>query len=142
MTKMKSLDWGLIGGGILLSLIAGYLAHIGSLSRATVDALAMWLPRFSIVVILMGVVFIYLSRDRLGGSVSRNLSVVAAGFLIYGFIYWPHKVSWHGTGEPAWLGISAGAWQTTFHLLTVSTLVIVAYGFYLFWQMAQEEVKS
>lgn len=135
---MKPLDWGLIGVGSALSLGAGYLAHVGMMGQATIDVLATWLPRLSVVAILLGVLFIYLSRDRLGGSVSRNLSVIASGFLIYGLIYWPHKVSWHGTGEPAWLGLSPGAWQTTFHLLTVSTLVIVAYGFYLFWQMAQE----
>ncbi len=138
MTKMRTKDWGLLGGGAAVSLVAAYLAHAGSIGQSTVSTLTTWVPRLSVVVILLGVLFIYLARDLLGGQVSRNLEVVASGFLIYGLVYWPHKIAWHGSGEPSWLGVSAGAWQTFFHLLTVSTLVIVAYGFYLFWQMGKE----
>lgn len=139
---LENKDYAVIGGGILLSFAAAFAAEAGILSSSFVGQLTGLLPQLTLLVILAGVGFVYLSRDLLGGDISRNLEVIATGFLIYALIWWPHKIWWHGTGfggeMPAWIGISAGAWQTFFHLLTATTVAIAGYGFYLFWKMGQE----
>lgn len=135
--NLKTQDWLVIGGGFLLSLVGGYAAHSGMLAAGQVSTITGFLPKLTILVLTAGIAFVFLSRDLLGGDTARNLEVVASGFLIYALLYYPHKIMWHGGGEPGWIGLNPGAWQTFFHLFTVITLVIVAYGFYLFWQMGR-----
>lgn len=136
-------DYLLIGGGISASLALAVATEIGLLSESTISVVTGLLPKLTLLVILAGVSFVYLSRDLLGGEIVRRLEVIAVGFLIYAVIWWPHKIWWHGSGYggemPGWLGLSPGAWQTFFHLTTASAIGITGYGFYLFWQMAQEE---
>lgn len=138
MADMTTNDMGLLGGGLLITLAATYMAQTGMLSEATIGLITTWLPRLTVVVILGAAALIYRSRTLYGGEIERSLEIISAGFLIYGVVYWPHKIGWHGANEPAWISISAGAWQTFFHFLTVTTLGIVAYGFYRFWRIGQE----
>jgi hypothetical protein len=139
--NLETRDLAVIVGGVLISLVGGYAAHSGVLAQGQVDSLTFVLPHLTMLVLFVGVLFVILSRDLLGGDTARNLEVIASGFLIYAVLYYPHKEMWHGAGfggdKPAWLIFSSGAWQTFFHFFTVVTLVIVAYGFYLFWQMGQ-----
>lgn len=122
---MKTVDKGIVAGGVVLSFILAFL-EVGFTG---------FFPELSVVVILIGGVLAYMARDYYGGQIGRGLEVLAAGFIIYGVLWWPHKIGWHGGGTPAWAGIIEPAWQTFFHLLTVITLGIVAYGFYTLWQV-------
>lgn len=141
--NFETRDIAVIGGGILVSILAAVAAQTGVLTESMVSAISGLLPKLTLLVILAGVSFVYLSRDLLGGEIVRRLEVIAAGFLLYAIVWWPHKIWWHGSGfggeMPGWLGIAPGAWQTFFHLITASAIAITGYGFYLFWQMAQEE---
>lgn len=147
---MKPLDWVIVGLGIVLSLGAAFWAHTQGLAA---DGIA-WsglLSQLAVVVLLVGAGFAAMATQFYGGAVQRGLQVIAAGFLIYGVLYWPHKTGvpllagtglpllggWHGSSEPAWFGIIEPAWQTFFHLLTAVTLGFVAYGFYVIWRSAQ-----
>jgi hypothetical protein len=140
--NLEKQDLAVIGGGLLVSFIAAFAAEAQLISSSLVSAITGLLPRITLVVILAGVAFVYLSRDLLGGEVVRRLEVIAVGFLIYAVIWWPHKIWWHGSGMggemPGWLFFSPGAWQTFFHLLTASAIATTGYGFYLFWKMAEE----
>jgi hypothetical protein len=133
---MKGRDWGLIIGGIAVSLGAAFWANASGLAAGDITG-TQWIPRLAVVAVLVGALFAYLARDFYGGTVARGLHIIGIGFLIYGIIWWPHKIGWHGGGEAAWLGIIEPAWQTFFHLLTVITLGIVAYGFYWIWRGGQ-----
>lgn len=134
---LENREWGVVLGGVVVSLGAAFWANSNGLAAADVSWIS-WLPKIAVLVVFLGAVFAYLSRDFYGGEVARSLEVIAAGFMIYAVIWWPHKMWWHGGGTPAWGGIIEPAWQTFFHLLTAVTLLIVAYGFYLFWQSADK----
>jgi hypothetical protein len=135
--NLTAQDWTVVSGGVIFSLLGGYAAHSGMIATNTVDTVTGLLPKLTMLILVVGVAFVFLSRDLLGGDTARNLEVIASGFFLYALLYYPHKVMWHGHNEPGWLGLAPGAWQTFFHLFTVVTLVIVAYGFYLFWQMGR-----
>lgn len=144
---MKTRDRAFVGSGIVVSFSAAGWAHGQGLAAEQI-AWSGVLSQLAVVVLLVGTVFAGMSREYYGGAVGRGLGVIAAGLLVYGVVYWPHKTGvpilsmtglplvegWHGSGEPAWFGIVAPAWQTFFHLLTAITLGVVAYGFYVIWR--------
>lgn len=148
---MNRQDGVVIGGSLLVSFGAAFWAHSQGLAAADI-AWSGLLPQIAALVLIVGAVFAYLSKEFYGGVISRGLTVIAAGFLTYGVIYWPHKggvpvlsslgipllEGWHGSSEPAWFTIIEPAWQTFFHLLTAITLVFVAYGFYIIWRSDTE----
>ena len=141
--NLNNKDYGFILGGVLLSFLGAFAAEAGVLSASLVGTITTWLPRITILVILVGLVFVYLSRDLLGGEIAKNLEVVAAGFLIYGISWWPHKMGYHaeamGGAAGSIFGVfTPGAWNVFFHTLTAAVFGIVSFGFYRFWEMSQE----
>lgn len=136
---LKPVDYFAVLGALSISFIGGYLANIGVISGSNVSIAANWIPKLTIIVILVGIFFSHLAKDLWGGQIARRLEVIASGFLIYAMIWWPHKVIWHTAGEPGWLGIAPGAWQTGFHLMTVAAFGVVSYGFYLFSKLGGDE---
>ncbi|MFQ3308633.1 MAG: hypothetical protein ACI977_000876 [Candidatus Nanohaloarchaea archaeon] len=141
--NLEQKDYGIILGGLLLSFVAAFLAEAGILSGSMVSSITGILPQLTILVILVGLVFAYLSRDLLGGEVVDNLDIIAAGFLIYAIIWWPHKMVYHadalgGVAESMFGILSTGAWNVFFHTLTAAVFGIVSFGFYRFWEMSQE----
>jgi hypothetical protein len=133
MTSLGRQDGAVLLAGLAAVGGATVWAQLGGLASSDIG-FASVLPKVTVVVALLGAVFAYMARDFYGGGFNRGLEVVASGFLIYGIIWWPHKVGWHGGGTPAWLGVIEPAWQTFFHLLTAITLGIVSYGFFLLWK--------
>lgn len=141
--NLEQKDYGIIFGGLLLSFVGAFLAEAGILGSSMVGTLTGLLPKLTVLVILVGLVFAYLSRDLLGGEVVDNLDVIAVGFLIYAVIWWPHKMVYHadalgGAAESMFGLLSAGAWNVFFHTLTAAVFGIVSFGFYRFWEMSQE----
>lgn len=141
--NLNNQDYGVILGGVLLSFLGAFAAQTGILSSSAVGTITGLLPKLTVLVILVGLVFTYLSRDLLGGEVVDNLDVVAAGFLIYAVSWWPHKMGYHaaalgGSAESIFGIFSTGAWNVFFHTLTAAVFGLVSFGFYRFWQMSQE----
>lgn len=141
--NLRNQDYAVVLGGILLSFLGAFAAEAGVLSSSLVGSITGLLPKLTVLVILVGILFVYLSRDLLGGEVVQNLEVVAAGFLIYGVMWWPHKMGYHadafGGSMASFFGIfSTGAWNVFFHTLTAAVFGIVSFGFYRFWEMSQE----
>lgn len=141
--NLNNRDYGIIFGGVLLSFLGAFAAEAGLLGSSLVGTITGLLPKLTILVILVGLAFVYLSRDLLGGEVVQNLEVVATGFLIYAVIWWPHKMGYHaeawGGAASSILGIfSPGAWNVFFHTLTAAVFGLVSFGFYRFWEMSQE----
>jgi hypothetical protein len=135
---LKPVDYLIIAATLLISFLGAYFAGIGLISSSMVSFLTEWIPKATIIMIIIGIGFSYLARDLWGGQIARRLEVIGTGFLIYALIWWPHKEMWHSAGEPAWLAISPGAWQTGFHLMTVTAFGVVSYGFYLFSNIGGE----
>lgn len=147
---MRVRDWLLVGIGLVASFGAAFWAHARGLAAEEI-AWSGLLSQLAVVVLLAGAVFAVMATSYYGGAVQRGLEVIAAGFLIYGVVYWPHKTGipvlsltglpllegWHGSDTPAWFGIIEPAWQTFFHLLTAITLGFVAYGFWIIWRSAK-----
>lgn len=141
--NLNNKDYGFILGGILLSFLGAFAAEAGVLGASLVSTLGTWLPRLTILVILVGLAFVYLSRDLLGGEIAKNLEVVAAGFLIYAVTWGPHKMGYHtgalGGAEASIFGVfTPGAWNVFWHTLVAATFGVVSFGFYRFWEMSQE----
>ncbi len=141
--NMNNRDLGVILGGVLLSFLAAFSVEAGLLGSSLTGTLTGLLPKLTILVILVGLVFVYLSRDLLGGEIVDNLDVIASGFLIYAIIWWPHKMGYHadvwGGSAASIFGVfSPGAWNVFFHTLTAAVFGLASFGFYRFWQMSQE----
>lgn len=141
--NLKNQDYGVILGGILLSFLGAFAVEAGVLSSSLAGKITAWLPRLTVLVILVGLVFVYLSRDLLGGEIAQNLEVIATGFLIYGLMWIPHKMAYHtealGGSMASFFGLfSSGAWNVFFHTLTAAVFGLVSFGFYRFWEMSQE----
>lgn len=133
----------MILGGVLLSFLGAFAAEAGILSSSLVGTITGLLPKLTIIVILVGMAFVYLARDLLGGEVVDNLDVIASGFLIYALIWWPHKMVYHaaafgGKGASLFGIFTSTTWNVFFHTLTGVLFAISAFGFYRFWQMSQE----
>lgn len=141
--NLENKDYGFILGGILLSFLGAFAAQSGVLPSSAVDTITGILPQLTILVILVGLVFAYLSRDLLGGEIVDNLDVIAVGFLLYAILWWPHKMVYHaealgGSAESMFGLLSTGAWNVFFHTLTAAVFGIASFGFYRFYQMSQE----
>lgn len=141
--NLRNKDYAVVFGGILLSLLGAFAAEAGVLSASLVGTFGTWLPRLTILVIFVGLAFVYLSRDLLGGEVVKNLEVVAAGFLIYAVTWGPHKLGYHaealGGAAASIFGVfTPGAWNVFWHTLVAATFGVVSFGFYRFWEMSQE----
>lgn len=141
--NLNNQDYGVILGGIIISFLGAFAAEAGVLSSSLVGTITGLLPKITVLVILVGLVFVYLARDLLGGEIVDNLEVVAAGFLVYAVIWWPHKMGYHadawGGSAASIMGIfSPGAWNVFFHTLTAAVFGIASFGFYRFWEMSQE----
>jgi hypothetical protein len=141
--NLNNKDYGAILGGIILSFLGAFAAEAGVLSSSLVTTITGLLPKLTILVILVGLVFVYLARDLLGGEIVNNLEVVAAGFLIYAVTWWPHKMGYHaealGGAAASIFGVfTPGAWNVFWHTLVAATFGVVSFGFYRFWEMSQE----
>ncbi|AOV94692.1 hypothetical protein AQV86_02085 [Nanohaloarchaea archaeon SG9] len=141
--NLNSQDYGIIGGGILLSFLGAFATEAGIINASLAGTITTWLPRITVLTILVGIVFVYLSRDLLGGEIVQNLEVVATGFLIYAVTWWPHKMGYHaealGGAASSIFGVfTTGAWNVFFHTLTAAVFGLVSFGFYRFWEMSQE----
>lgn len=141
--NLRNQDYAVVLGGVLLSFLGAFAAEAGILSSSLVGSITGLLPKLTVLVILVGVLFVYLSRDLLGGEIVQNLEVVAAGFLIYAVTWYPHKMGYHADalGGPATsiFGVfTPGAWNVFWHTLVAATFGLVSFGFYRFWEMSQE----
>jgi hypothetical protein len=129
---MKNHDKYVIVSGVGTAVIAGFWAHLMGIGTE-VDA---FIDFLTIIAILGSVSFIYLGRDMLGGDTARNLEIIGIGLSLYVITYWA-SYRWSIADNPAWLGVTAQGWDMFFGLMTLATFGLVAYGFYLFWQMGR-----
>ena len=141
--NLNNKDYGVILGGVLLSFLGAFATEAGIISSSLAGTITGVLPQITILTILVGLVFVYLARDLLGGEIVDNLDVISAGFLIYAITWWPHKQFYHadalGGSEAAIFGIGTpGAWNVFFHTLVAALFGLVSFGFYRFWEMSQE----
>lgn len=128
-------DWYVTGALFAVAILSGFL--LGPLQQGalvSVHDVTFYLPG---PVLLLGSIFIYLSRERLGGTVGRNLEVVGTGAVLFS-LTWVVYAQFFTAGFPAW-GMTPSFWNTALGLMIVSTLFVMSYGFYLFWKLGQGE---
>lgn len=127
-------NWHVILALSLISIVSGFLMDFiqGATLIAVHDA-SFYLPGPAL---LIGSVFIYLARDKYGGTVARNLEVLGVALAILG-VSWIAFSRFFGAGFPAW-GVSAAFWVTVLGGLITTSFFLAAYGFYLFWQFEEE----
>jgi hypothetical protein len=129
---MEKNDYLFVAGALLTAVLAGGWAHLMNLSPA-VDGM---IDFFTAAAVLVGLAFVYLARDSLGGESARNLEVLGTGLLVFVVSYWPSYV-WSTAGNPGWLGMTQAFWSMLFGMLNLAGFTIVAYGFYRFWNMGK-----
>lgn len=129
---MQKNDKLFVAGAVLMAVLGGVWAHLLELTPA-VDGM---IDFFTAAAVLVGLSFVYLSRDNLGGETSENLTVLGVGLFVFVVSYWPSYV-WSTAGNPAWFGLTTGFWNILFGMLNLVGFGIVAYGFYNFWDMGR-----
>jgi hypothetical protein len=136
--SLETHDNVIVGGSVVVPVVAAAAAYIKAVPPSAAHSIASTISALHPVLFLVGTVYLALAWDRFDAAVSRGLQVIAAGFIGYVGLYYPHKVMWHGLDfggrNAAWLGFDAGAWQTFFHFGAVIALLVVAYGVILLWQ--------
>jgi hypothetical protein len=127
-------NWYVIAALVVISVISGFLMDFiqGSTLIAVHDA-SFYLPGPAL---LIGSVFIYLARDKYGGTVARNLEVIGASLAILG-VSWIGFSAFFAAGFPVW-GVSSGFWVTLLGGLITTSFFLAAYGFYMFWKLEEE----
>lgn len=127
--ELKRQDYGIIAGGFLLAVLAGFLGQLYNVT-GRIELYTQFVTTSAILVTLY---FIHQGRRAWGGDLARYLEIIGIGFALLMLTWVPH-IQWHIGGEPAWLSLSGSFWVTFFHVLTAVTFLIVGYGFYWFWQ--------
>jgi hypothetical protein len=143
---MKKIDKGVVGGGVLVALLAGIWVHIivgpaiSSGSIQTADAISLVddiLDFFTLMFALLSVGAVYRARDLLGGAMGRGLNMIGVGLLFFALTYWP-SYRWGMEGSPEWLGMTTGAWSMFFSFASLTAFAFIAYGFFLVWYLGRE----
>jgi hypothetical protein len=135
---LEKQDWYVLGIAGVITLLMG---AVGSTSFYT-DQTGALVEFASVLPVLAGIVFIYLSRSLWGGSVARYLEVMGAGLAIHMILFIPH-IQWHIVGQiegelAPLLGQPPEFWYIFFHGMSLVAFLFVGYGFYLFYQESQE----
>lgn len=129
---MEKTDRLFVVGAVVLAVLGGLWAQLLGLT-SSVDGM---IDFFVAAAVLVGLAFVYLSKDNLGGETAKNLEVLGIGLFVFVVSYWPSYV-WSTAGNPAWAGMSTGFWSVLFGMLNIVGFGIVAYGFYGFWDMGR-----
>lgn len=129
---MEKNDKLFVSGAVLAAVLAGLWAQLMQLTPA-VDGMVDF---FTAAAVIVGLSFVYLSRDSLGGETARHLEVLGVGLLVFVLSYWPSYV-WSTAGSPAWAGMGSAFWSVLFGMMNLVGFAIVTYGFYGFWKMGQ-----
>jgi hypothetical protein len=136
--QLEKQDWYLVGIAALITVAMAvfgatryYTLQIGSLVEFS-----------SVIPVFAGLVFIYLSRSIWGGKIARYLEIIGAGLAVHMLLFIPH-IQWHITGQteggmPPLIGQPPGFWYMFFHGMSLVAFLFIGYGFYLFYQEAQE----
>lgn len=135
---LKQNDYLVMGLLAALSGIAGYT----SLMATEPVLVEKWLDRGTILVVLFSILIIYKAKQEVEGDLVRDLELIGIGLAIYMFIYLPHII-WHITGQnPVEIGsvmIPANFLFGFFHALTISSFILIGYGFYNLWVNQRDE---
>ncbi|MCJ7429398.1 MAG: hypothetical protein MUP66_03320 [Candidatus Nanohaloarchaeota archaeon QJJ-5] len=129
---LKGRDYEIIGLFTLIAFVSGFpLAYLERTALISVHDISFYLPGPAL---LIGALIIYLARDKVGGTVARNLEVIGSGtgLLAVGWIIW---AAYFAAGFPAW-GISSAFWVMFLGSLIIMSFVVIGYGFYLFWKLS------
>lgn len=129
---LKSRDYKIVGMLLLVAFISGFpLAYLERTALISIHDISFYLPGPAL---LVGAVIIYLARNKVGGTVSRNLEVIGSGttLLAIGWILW---AAYFAAGFPVW-GISSAFWVMFLGTLIITSFIVIGYGFYLFWKMS------
>jgi len=129
---MRKNDKMVVAAALAFALLAGLWGQVMGLEPAA-DA---FIDFLTFAAVAGGLFFIYKARDKLGGETARSLELLGAGMLVFVLAYWP-SYTWSAAGSPMWLGLSTGFWSMLFGLANFVGLAIVAYAFYIFWQMGR-----
>lgn len=135
---LETRDYSIAGGGILVSIVAGFLVAVVPEKAPLIDLATNVVPSF---VMLVGLVFIFLGRRHYGGQLARPLEVVGVATAILMTSWIPHFV-WHVMGMAPLLSLTPGFWLTFFHVLTAGAFFLYLYGFYLFARAGRPEVGA
>lgn len=133
---LKQRDLGLIGGGIIVSLIAGWWGTTVGLKQAMIYELVTALIILPIVVAMT--YFLWKFQDVWGGELGHSFKIMAIGIIMGTTLAVVHAV-WHVLGQgtealPPW-GISIDFWIVFFHVGQALFYAITAYGAYRLYEV-------
>lgn len=131
--NITSKDKKVIGVLVVLAIIAGFpLAYLEGTALISVHDISFYLPGPAL---LIGAVVIYMARNRVGGTMARNLEIVGSGttLLALAWIVW---AAYFAAGFPAW-GISSAFWVMFLGMTIIMSFVVIGYGFYQFWKVSR-----
>lgn len=140
---MKRNDYLLIVGAVGIAAVLGWLVR-GISDIETIAMLTIVLTIGAGIAVLGTLVAIYKGKKLYGGTIARNLEVIAIGLILFIVSYLPH-VTWHVIGlaqdnplGPTWLLLSKSWWTGFYHFGALMFFLISVYGFYLFWKFGNE----
>lgn len=119
---------------LVISVISGFLMDLFSgQALLTIHDATFYLPG---PVLLLGGIFIYLARDKYGGTIARNLEVSGLALGILG-VTWVAWAGFFAAGFPAW-GVTPAFWTAFLGTLITLMFLVAAYGFYLFYKLGEQ----
>jgi len=85
--------------------------------------------------VIAGLIIIFKALQIWEGEFSRSLDVIAVAFVCFMLVFIPHNY-WHVVlGSQEWLGFTAPALGSFFHIFQAAAGVYFIYGFYLVWKL-------
>lgn len=142
---MNRTDRYVIGGGILVALLAGIWVQLiigpelaaGVYGTETAVALIdNMIDFFTVITTFAAFLIVYKAGQLLGGDLGRGLDIIGVGLLLYVPTYWM-SYRWSIEGSPQWLGMTTGFWSLLFGFLTLFLFGFIAYGFYIIWSLGR-----
>jgi xanthosine utilization system XapX-like protein len=126
MMEFTTRDWQIFGGGLGIVIVASILAHR---MQAPIQVEMI----LDTIVTLLGVsvgYFAYKTSKTYGGGVARYVSIMALGVVYYSLTLMPHVMTHIGMLSVPVPKMAFFYWM---HITTIWAFILVAYGFYLFW---------
>lgn len=118
----------IIGGGLSVAILGGLLRQMQMLNGGVLQML-------TLLVLLTAPVSIYYGKKVWGGAMERSMEILAIGLIFIIIDRIPQRV-WLANNLKVY-GLGIEFWAGFFNFLGAVGLVVVSYGFYRFWKVAQ-----
>jgi len=118
----------IIIGGLFVAFLGGILRQMQILDGSLLQLL-------TIVVLITSPISIYYGKKVWGGAMERSMETLAIGLVFVLVDRIPQRV-WIANNVQVY-GLGVEFWAGFFNFLGAVGLIVVSYGFYRFWKVAQ-----